>query len=183
MSRTAILILLAAAATTAQRAHAQFTIKAGASFASTTESDLVPDVSNRTGFAGGVGYGFRLGGELLSLRAELFYVQKGGDLGDEGTLEIDELNVPLLAQFNIPIDFLSPFAYAGPQAEYELDCTRADIDCVDTESFRWGAVLGVGVRFAQRLTGELRYNWTLTDVSELVDSKPRTLLLLAGIEF
>jgi hypothetical protein len=54
---------------------------------------------------------------------------------------------------------------------------------VDTESFRWGGVVGLGVRFAKRFTGELRYNWTLTDISKVVDSKPRTILLLAGLTF
>jgi hypothetical protein len=165
-------------------ADAQFTIKAGASFASTSESELVPDVSNRTGFAAGIGFGFRLGGGAFALHPELLFVQKGGDLGDVGTLEIDELDVPLLAQLNLSIlESLSPFLYAGPQAEFELSCTALDTDCVDTESLRWGGVVGLGVRFGQRITTEVRYNWTFNEISDDFNSKPRTILLLAGLEF
>ena len=184
MSRNTTVVLLAAAvALTAVTADAQFTIKAGASFASTTESDFVPDVSNQTGFAFGVGYGFPLGKGAFSLQLEALYVQKGGDLGDEGSLKIDELDFPILLQWKIPIAFLSPFLYAGPQAEFELSCTAADIDCVDTESLRWGGVIGLGVRFGQRFSGELRYNSTWSEISELSNAKPRTILLLAGLAF
>jgi hypothetical protein len=184
MSRNATVVLLAAAVALAPlTAGAQFSIKLGASFASTTESELVPDVSNRTGLAAGVGYGFPLGSGAFSLQLEGLYVQKGGDLGIAGTLKIDELDFPILLKWKIPIDFLSPFLYAGPQAEFELGCTTADIDCVDTESLRWGGVLGLGVLFGQRFTGELRYNGTWSEISELSDVKPRTILLLAGLSF
>src|SRR5512145_1079928 len=122
MSRPAAVVLLAAIILLPQNVDAQLTIKAGASFASASESELLPDISNRTGFALGVGFGF--GSGVFALHTELMYVQKGGDLGDVGTLEIDELDVPLLAQFNLAIlESLSPFLYAGPQAEFELSCT------------------------------------------------------------
>lgn len=180
---TAVVLLAAAVALTPLTADAQFTIKAGASFASTTESDLVPDVSNQTGFAIGLGYGFPLGTGAFSLLLEALYVQKGGDLGAGGSLKIDELDVPILLQWKIPIAVLSPFLYAGPQAEFELSCTTADVDCVDTESLRWGGVLGLGVRFAQRFSGELRYNGTWSEISQGSDAKPRTILLLVGMVF
>ena len=183
MSRNTTVALLAAVILSPLSAGAQFTIKAGASFASTTESNLAPDVSNRTGFAFGIGYGFPLGSGAFSLHLEGLYVQKGGDLGVVGTLDIDELDFPILLQWKIPIAFLSPFLYAGPQAEFELSCTAADIDCVDTESLRWGGVIGLGVRFGQRFSGELRYNSTWSEISELSNAKPRTILLLAGFSF
>jgi len=184
MSRIAAPVLLAAAvALLPLRAEAQFTIKAGASFASTTESDFTPDVSNKTGFAAGIGFGFKLGSGAFALHPELLYVQKGGDLGSSGNLKIDELDVPLLAQFNLPFETLSPYLYAGPQAEFELTCKSADVDCVDSESVRWGGVLGLGVLIGKRVTGELRYNWTFNEISDQLSSKPRTILLLAGLSF
>src|SRR5262245_36846559 len=92
MSRTfSAAVVAAAVALIPIRAQAQFTIKAGASFASTTESDLVPDVSNSTGFAAGIGYALKMGGKAFGLSVEALYVQKGGDLGDAGDLSIDEL--------------------------------------------------------------------------------------------
>ena len=181
MSRNTSVILLAAAiALVPPSAEAQFVIKGGASFASTTESDFVPDVSNKTGFAFGVGYGFPLGGGgAFSLQLEGLYVQKGGDIG-QGNLDIDELDFPILLQWNTPIKLL--FVNIGPQAEFELSCTAADIDCVDTNSLRWGGVLGAGLNFG-KITAELRYNGTWSDISDVSSAKPRTILLLAGWKF
>ena len=176
-----VALLAAAVAATPLTAGAQFAIKAGASFASTSESDFVPDVSNKTGFAFGVSYGLRMGGNAFALHIEALYVQKGGDLGTQGNLDIDELDIPLLLQWNTPIELL--FLNIGPQLEFELSCTAADVDCVDTESMRWGGVVGAGVNLGKKFTGELRYNWTWTDISNDFSSKPRTILLLAGFKF
>jgi hypothetical protein len=76
--RTGGLVVLSTAAAVALlplSAEAQFTIKAGGSFASTTTSDLTPDVSNKTGFAAGIGYGFKFGSGAFALHPELLYVQ------------------------------------------------------------------------------------------------------------
>ena len=184
MSRIARPVLLAAAiALLPLSARAQFTIKAGASFASTTESDFTPDVGNKTGLALGIGFGFKFGSGAFALHPELLYVQKGGEFGNDQKLKIDELDVPLLAQFNLRFETLSPYLYAGPQAEFELSCKSADVDCVDSESVRWGGVVGLGVLIGKRITGDLRYNWTFNEISDQFSSKPRTILLLAGIQF
>ena len=184
MSRIAATVVLAAAVVLLPlSAQAQLTLKVGASFASTTESDLAPDVSNKTGFAAGIGFGFKLGSGTFALHPELLYVQKGGEFGDDAKLKIDELDVPLLAQFNLRFKTLSPYLYAGPQAEFELNCETAGDDCIDSISVRWGGVLGLGVLIGQRITGDLRYNWTFNDISDQFSSKPRTILLLAGVSF
>jgi hypothetical protein len=183
MSRIATVVLLAAAVALPLRADAQFTIKLGGSFASTTDSDLAPDVDTRTGLAAGVGFGFRLGEGKFALNPELLYVQKGGKFGDAGTLKIDELDVPLLLRFDVPIDVLSPYISAGPQLEFELNCETAGDDCVDSESFRWGGVLGLGARLGGLVTFEARYNWTFNEISDELSSKPRTILLLLGLDF
>src|SRR4029453_15570130 len=125
MSRIASVVLLAAAVALPLSADAQFTIKVGASFASTTTRGLLPDVETRTGGAAGVGFGFQLGKGRFALNPELLYVQKGGKFGDAGTLKIDELDLPLLLQFDIPIDVLTPYINGGPQAEFELKCKTA----------------------------------------------------------
>jgi len=185
MSRIATLVLLAAAAVLPRSADAQLTAKIGASFASATKSDLAPDVNTRTGLAAGLGFAFQIGNGVFALHPELLYVQKGGDLGGDGggSLKIDELDLPLLAQFNIPIEALTPFLLAGPQAEFELSCEAAGEDCVDSESVRWGAVLGLGARVGDLVTLEARYNWTFNEISDQLSSKPRTILLLAGLQF
>jgi hypothetical protein len=174
-------IIMAAmlAALIAQPASAQIGFKAGLSFASTTESEFIPDVDTRTGFAAGISLGLPLGSSLR-LQPELLYVEKGGKFANDQTLEINELNVPVLLRFNLPLPAIAPFVLAGPVAEYELTCKAADVDCVDTESLRWGFAAGAGVRLGG-YSIEGRYGWTLTEISDNIRSKPRTILLLIGL--
>ena len=161
---------------------AQVAVKAGLSFASTTESEFVPDIDTRTGFVVGISLGIPLG-PVVEIRPEALYVQKGGEFSNGDKLEIDELNIPVLLQVNVPASGFSPYLFAGPQAEYELSCTFADVDCVDTNSLRWGFTGGVGVRLGGMFLVEGRYGWTLTEISDDVTSKPRVIKLLAGITF
>ena len=71
MSRIATAALLASIVVFApSRVNAQFSIKAGASFGSTSESEFVPDVSNQTGFAAGIAYGLKMGGDVFALHIE-----------------------------------------------------------------------------------------------------------------
>lgn len=163
-------------------AEAQFTIKAGLSFARTTESALIPDIETRTGFAAGLSVGIPLGG-VVQLRPELFFVQKGGKFSSGDELEINELDIPALLQVNVPLPALAPYVFAGPQAEYELSCTVADVDCVDTNSLRWGFTGGAGVKLGGAFSIEGRYGWTLDEISDDLGAKPRTIKLLAGLSF
>jgi hypothetical protein len=175
-------IIMAAmlAALIAQPASAQIGFKAGLSFASTTESEFIPDVDTRTGFAAGISLGLPLGSSLR-LQPELLYVEKGGKFANDQTLEINELNVPVLLRFNMPLPAIAPFVLAGPVAEYELTCKAADVDCVDTESLRWGFMAGAGVRRGGGLSVEARYGYTLSEISDNIKSKPRAILLLIGL--
>jgi hypothetical protein len=169
------------AALIAQPASAQIGFKAGLSFASTTESEFIPDVDTRTGFAAGISLGLPLG-LSLRLQPELLYVEKGGKFANnDQTLEINELNVPVLLRFNLPLPAIAPFVLAGPVAEYDLTCNAADVDCVDTESLRWGFMAGAGVRLGGGLSVEARYGYTLSEISDNIKSKPRTILLLIGL--
>jgi hypothetical protein len=177
--RTALLALGFAAVLAPSTLPAQFVIKGGLSFASATESDYLPEVNTRTGFAVGLSLGLPFG-QIASLRPEVLYVQKGGTLANDGTFKLDELNVPLFLQLSVPIPVLSPFVLVGPQAEYELSCTRLDVDCVDTKTLRWGFAAGAGV-YLGGFSVEGRYDWTLTSLSDDIHSKPRTIMLLVGL--
>jgi len=157
---------------------AQLVVKGGLSFAKVTESAYLPNLDMRTGFAAGISLGLPMGG--LTVRPEVFFVQKGGKLANDASFELNELNVPLLLQFTFPVPVLSPFLLAGPQAEYELTCTKADVDCVDTNSLRWGFVVGAGAHVGG-LTVEGRYDWTLSNLADDIHSKPRTIMLLVGL--
>lgn len=166
----------------APSASAQLTVKAGLSFASTTESEFIPDVDTRTGFAAGISLGLPLA-SIIELRPEALFVQKGGKFSTGGDLEINELNIPVLLQINLPLTAVSPFVFGGPQAEYELSCKVADVDCVDTNSLRWGFTAGAGVRLGGTFSVEGRYGWTLDEISDDTGAKPRTIAILAGLSF
>lgn len=174
-------VLFVAMLIVAPAADAQLGVKAGFSFASTTESEFVPDVETRTGFAAGLSLGIPLG-TVLTFRPEAMFVQKGGKYATNQTLEINELNIPLLLGIDIPITGVAPYLFAGPVAEYELSCKAADVDCIDTNSMRWGFTGGVGLRLGGALTVEGRYGYTLSEISDDVQSKPRTIMLLAGLQ-
>ena len=174
-----LIVPVALSLVTASIAQAQLSVKAGLSFASTSESDFVPDVKTRTGFAAGLSLGLPMG--QIQLRPELLYVQKGGKFANDQTLELNEINVPVLLQFNVPIPVIMPYAFGGPVAEYELSCTAANIDCVDTNSLRWGFTAGAGIRLGGALSVEGRYGYTLSEISDNIKSKPRTIMLLLGI--
>ncbi|MEJ2203133.1 MAG: porin family protein [Gemmatimonadota bacterium] len=167
---------------TSSPASAQLSVKGGLTFASTSESEFVPDPSTRTGFSAGVSIGIHLG-EVIELRPEALYVQKGATLAGDDLFKLEELVVPLLLQVDIPINGFMPYAFAGPQGEFELSCTIVDVDCVDTKSLRWGAVGGVGIRLARFLSIEGRYNWTLQEISDDIRSKPNAISVMAGIHF
>jgi opacity protein-like surface antigen len=171
---------------TPQHAAADVAIKGGLSFSSTTDSQYLPDLNNRTGAAAGLSIGLPLG-KSLELRPEALFVQKGGKFASgDSSLTMNELNIPALLQINIPAGGFSPYIYAGPQGEIDLKTELKDAsikDIADTKSFRWGAVAGAGILLGGSLSIEGRYNWTLTEISDNVKSKPRTLLVLAGIHF
>ncbi len=173
-------IALVLSASVSTPASAQFSVKGGLTFASATESAYLPDTKLRTGFAAGVSVGIPLG-EVVELRPEALYVQKGAELAGADVFELDELVIPLLLEVDIPITGFMPYAFAGPQGELELSCKAFDVDCADTKSLRWGAVAGLGVRLARFLSIEGRYNWTLQEISDDIKSKPNTISILAGI--
>lgn len=158
---------------------AQIVLKGGLSFARATDSEYLPDLETRTGFAAGVSLGIPTG-PAVGLRLEALFVQKGGHLATDDSFELNELDVPVLFQATVPIPVLAPFVLAGPQAEYELTCKKADVDCVNTTSLRWGFVVGAGVHLGG-LSVEGRYDWTFSDLADDIHSQPRTIMLLVGL--
>lgn len=164
----------------AGQAHAGLTAKAGLSFATTTSSDYLPDPGTTTGAAAGLSFGLGVG-RIVQIRPEALYVQKGGEFASNQSLTIHELDIPLLVQCKLPL--LDSFVYAGPQGEIELDVEAEGTNVVNTDSFRWGAVAGIGFEVLRVFSIEGRYNWTLDEISSDIGSKPKTILVLAGFGF
>lgn len=175
---------LAACSLLAAPVHAQLGLKAGASFA--TRSDSRPDLNNRTGFAAGLSLPLPLG-PIFALQPEALYVEKGW----EGftNQKLTYLEVPLFLRANIPVPGISPFGLAGASASFRLSCKTNDVDCPSgARKTDYGVALGAGVRLGglSGLTLEGRYTWGLRNVSDVttgLDSKTRSFLALVGVEF
>lgn len=171
-------------------AHAQLVIKAGLSYGNVSNSGVLPgDVGQRSGFA--VGVGATTGG-VVGFGIEALYAQRGVTSSVAGdSRHLDYIDVPLYLRLAVPAP-ISPFAYAGPQASYELKCGADSSNCPDSgrPKITYAGVIGGGVKFAalHGMSVEARYIYGLTDlkldtVSSSDSYQTRSFLLLAGIGF
>ena len=85
--------------------------------------------------------------------------------------------MPLYVRLMAPSEGIQPFAYAGPQASFEIDCSTVDEDCPDTgrPTTTWSAVVGAGIRLGDAdgggFTLEARYVYGLSDLELAVDAQ------------
>ena len=131
------------------------------------------------------GLGLWTGGSL-GFGVEGLYAQRGIT-----ARKLDYIDVPGYVRLEITNPAISPFAYAGPQASFELKC---DADAGTCPSGRpkttYAGVIGAGLRFgsSRGFSIEGRYIYGLTDlklntVTTSDSYKTRSFLLLAGIGF
>jgi len=197
-----VALLLAAPAVLVAQGEAG--LKAGVSFGNISNKGLLPEgvsLDNRTGFAGGVFLGYRVG--FLGVGLEGLYAQRGAKFeGVTGTpsptpsaaspqTRLDYIDVPIYVKAALPTPLVQPFVYAGPQVSFEIRCRTADdTACPDASTSGrkktdYGAVFGAGARFGG-LSLEGRYVYGLRDLklNTLTDThsyKTRTFLILLGI--
>lgn len=160
-----------------------FGVKAGPTF-STLRGNIVDEDGNgglgyRTGFTGGA-YGQVEVIPYFSPRLEVLYTQRGasvdetGNFGDDDTLHLNYIQVPLLAKFNLPVlRQVFPSLYAGPYVSFAVD-KEVDLGDSDDEELEgafgdtdYGLILGTDVdfTFAQKtLTLSARYDLGLANV-------------------
>ena len=165
-------------------AQAQLGIKGGLSYGSVTNSGLLPGTDGqRDGFA--VGVSANTGG-IVGFGVEALYAQRG-----TSNAHLDYVDVPVYLRVAAPSP-VSPFAYVGPQASYELKCGANSEICAGSGRPRltWSGVIGAGVKLAalNNISLEGRYVYGLTDLSfDTVSSsgsyKTRTFMILAGVGF
>jgi opacity protein-like surface antigen len=181
-------LLVAAMPATAQ---AQFQVKAGVTFATVSTEDTAPDLEGQTGWAAGIGMGFKFGG-ILAFQPELLWVQKGAQSGD-ASLKVNYAEIPLLLRVDIPLVAVVPYVIGGGYVDFRLssDCSGVE-NCLDQieepSSTDYGAVLGAGLRLGGTtgLSLEVRYDLGLKNIEaagEGFDTKNRTVLVLAGLSF
>jgi hypothetical protein len=184
---TVVLLGLAPATLCAQ---AGFGIKGGVSYGNVSNRGILPgSLSGRTGFAIGVALGSATG--VMGFGIEGLYAQRGlTGAADGDSRKLDYVDVPLYLRIMLPIGSVAPYAYAGPQMSFELNCSAGSSACPpsDRPKRTTAAVLGGGVRVGPRkgFTLEGRYIYGLTDlklntITSSNSYKTRSFLILAGL--
>ena len=164
-------------------------LKAGLSYSSVSNVGLLPgNLHSRSGFAAGLGL---VTGGPVGLGVEGLYAQRGVTGGAPGdSRELNYLDVPVYLRIGAPTPGISPFAYAGPQASFELQCRAGGSDCPTTgrPKTTYAGVVGAGVRFMGGLTVEGRYVYGLSDlklntITTTENYRTLSFLLLVGLGF
>ena len=190
-------------------------IKLMAAFASSSLvfSDNAADAydewkTSLTGFAGGLG--FETGG-TLGLEIDVMYLPKGirykgNDSGVEfdGKFHLNQISVPVLLKFNLPVSGINPYLLGGGEIGYiaSAKINYTATDGVDTESgeedikedlatIDYGLVFGGGIGIplgGMNVFVELRYHLGIANlVKDPMEGDPTVkstmLLFVAGLKF
>lgn len=133
------------------------------------------NVESRAGFHVG-GYGNLEFMERVSFQAELLYSLQGMKIEDRDIkANLSYLNIPILAQINLPEISDGFSAYAGPQFGFLLSANQKgtfngnDIDFDTKENYKgvdvsW--VFGAGYEMDSGLNFGIRYNIGLNDIND-----------------
>ncbi|HUX34288.1 MAG TPA: porin family protein [Gemmatimonadaceae bacterium] len=184
-------LLLAGTGAVAQAQGGGLAIKGGLSYGNVSNGGTLPgSVTQRSGFA--IGLSANTGG-MLGLGIEGMYAQRGFDNSTAADARhLDYIDVPVYVRVAIPTGSIAPFAYAGPQGSYELNCGASSGNCPDSgrPKVTYSGVIGAGLAFnvLHGMTVEYRYVYGLTDlklstVSTTESYKTRSSLLLVGFGF
>lgn len=168
-------VVIGATASTPASADAQVIgFKLGPSFSSLQVQDSDSDENRLTSFGGG---GFlRFGFGPLSIQPEIMALTKGADIDGPGDddlqLQLQYIEVPLLARFAFGTGAFTPYLLAGPAFNFEIGCeveldvanTESSADCDDTDTFpRKSTDIG--------LTGALGFEFRMGPGSMLVEGR------------
>lgn len=169
----------------------------GANFANIefTGSDE-PNWDRRLGLVGGVFVTMPLGSSF-SVQPEVLYSQKGAKAkegGDELTLELDYLDIPVLARVTAggPTGLV---LFGGPsfgfklraRSKVDVEGTKEETDIGnDVETFDLGLVIGAGVQ-SRSVLFDARYQWGLSNINkdefDATEVKNRVFSVLLGFRF
>lgn len=172
--------------------HAQsVSVKAGLSYGQIPNNGgvLPGKLSPHSGIA--VGVGVATGG-VVGFGAEALYAQRGFESTNPGSSqELSYIDVPVYLKLTMPSPSVTPFAYVGPQASFEVKCDANGGTCPSGRAATtYSGIIGAGVKFGafKNVSIEGRYVYGLTDlkfatVTTTESYKTRSFMLLAGIGF
>lgn len=183
-------LCLAAAFTTAQAQGVG--IKGGLVWNNVANSGALPgNPGPFTGWTGGLM--LSTGKGPVGIGIEGLYARRGVSAPTfTDSRRLDYIDVPAYLRIMIPTPGVAPYAYAGPQVSFELNCSAGGSPCPSGRpKMSYAGIIGAGVSFGGvggRLSVEGRYMYGLTDLklSTATSSssyKTRSFLILMGIGF
>ena len=194
-------LLAGAAPATAQ---VGFGVIGGVSFANiygSEKDDFAPGRDGRTGFLAGAMLDFPLG--IISIRPEVFYVQKGAQFSDQtfaAEFNLDYIEIPVLLAVGIPAGGVKIEFFAGPQVAFRIKCdisstetggTEQSLPCDDAingaelETTDFGVIVGGGVAIGNFMA-QVALDYSLTPVDAEIDPfdiKNKAIYVLLGWMF
>ncbi len=168
-------------------------LKGGVSFGNISNKGLLPgNLSDRTGFAGGIYAQYHVG--LLGVGLDALYAQRGASSDSSSATaqtRLDYVDFPLYLKVFVPAPLLQPFIYAGPQASFEIRCRTAGNGVCPAAATSgrkrtdYAGVIGAGLRFGG-LGIEARYVYGLRDLrlntaTDPNSYKTRSFLILVNL--
>lgn len=165
-----------------------------------SEKDVLFPGTNRgtrSGFVGGAFLDLGLG-NILSIRPEVLYVQKGvkfTNSGGELKFKLDYVEIPVLLVFGIPTPgIVRPEIFVGPQVAFQTKCDvegvftgPCDDPAIDlaTESTDFGILFGASVRISSfMITGAFDYGLVTLDTDvDPFDIQTQAFYIMAGWMF
>ncbi len=177
------MVLLAAGSVSAQNFN--LGLEAGANFTNfigSGVSSLGSFNSNKLGFVGG-GFLQLNFGDVLALRPELLYEQKGNQIsGTHSNVELDYVEVPVLLKLSTGIPVINPSVLLGPSFAWNTLAQSNGTNISGINSSDIGLMAGLEFDLGKVLISG-RYELGLDNVQSNTNVQNGTITVLAGYEF
>lgn len=164
-------------------AQVDFGLRGGVNFSNF--SDVDADLDSRTGFLIGAYLDIGIPMAPISVQPEVTYNQKGAELGGS-TINVDYLEVPVLAKFSFVPGPASPHIYAGPYAGFVINSESNGTDISDMTETDFGGIIGAGLDInaaVLKFNVGARYGFGLVDAFAGGQGKNSVFSVVAGISF
>jgi len=168
--------------------QAQFGIKLGSNTASfkITSADQAFQTAKEVKWGLNAGVFYRLKIVILYIQPEAYFSSTGGNftwtnpnsgLDELHTLDLSRIDIPVLAGVKLgPIRVnAGPVGFLTLSNKSDLDGFKADI-----KGMTWGYQAGIGFDLLKKLTFDVRYEGSLSDISESVTLPGTTTPLKSG---
>ena len=164
MKRSLIVIAFASLCSLPVAANAQgLGILGGLSWGNVPPNGVSPgDLKANSGFA--VGLAAESGG-VVGFGINGLYAQRGFTSSVTGSSsKLNYIDVPVYLRLSIPNDMITPFAFVGPQASFELGCEGGNCPS-GRPKVTYAGVIGAGVRLGHIVSVQGRYVYGLTNLN------------------